>query len=1345
MSGLSRCQSAFASFSLKTQFVAMFAALLCLFALSPASLHAQSATTGLVTGVVTDPSHATVPGAIVTLERKATNTVQTTVTDSAGSYIFPAVEPGEYTVKITAKGFRASVVNQVKVEVLKSSSVNITLEVGSTSETVEVVSAPGAELQTTDASIGTVIEGDMLLRLPSQQRSITAFLMLQPAVSPAGAQGDDINGGQVAGALVDQTTFFVDGGDATSDLEGTNNYVSPPGEPQPAPFIAVPAETVQEFRVVTASPTSEFSRSQGGEVAVLTKSGTNAIHGSAYEYYYGSGLSANSWLLNRLGKNRPHSVNNRFGGSAGGPIWKNKLFIYGNYEGRRFYQNSTITQLVPTPAARSGILQFSDSTGATVKYNLNPANGAISNACAGGACDPRGLGMSPLIQSYMQLLPLPNNTSTGDGLNSAGYTGSFAQPVIENLAVVRVDYNFSPKWSLFGTYHFNKYTLATTNQFDITCGTPNCTNGANKLLSSTPVQPRFVTFMVTGQVSPNFTSQTHGSYMRDWWGWNRAPLLPQLSGTAAALNFSGEARLANTGSASKVWGDPVNFDTQNARSRLWAGKDYFVAEDANWVHGTHTIQFGGGYYFWNLTHLRTDIVTGGLTVGPTYYVGETIRNGGNFLSIPSSEAPPLCSGTVTTSCLVNSTAFNRWSNMYASVLGLLDHSSQIGTRDGNFIANPLGAPLIDNVHTHSFETYVQDIWKVRHSVTVTYGLSYGVQFAPHELNGKQVMEIFTASGQPVQNLMSYFQQRNAALTSGQFFASGPTAKTDNTFAFAPIRHIPGRSSSSNTHWNNLGPRVAVAWQVPFRNKIFGDKQTVIRGGYSILWNRTNGVDEALTPLLGDGLASAQLCNGPTFAGSTTATCSGASIDATSGFRLGVDGSTVPIPVTANAPIPLIPGSPFTAKSSGFDPAASIPYSHNVTLDIQRAFVHNWLLDVGYIGRFARSVWQNVDAQAADLYATDPKSGQTLAQAYNAVNAAVNAGIKPYLPKNTTTCLTATSCINPAFPLQPFFENAPYGCPNCTNQIASADPGDLSLSNFMLNNYDRIAPHPLDPLQLSGNNITTSGGIANYNAMFVTVRKSMSQGLDFSLNYTWSHSVGTAGQDALGQQYTAYSPSTPFNFFSGWGSQNGDRRHVINASWLYELPFGRGKRFASSGIVNRVLGGWYSSGIWSWGTGRPVCITANGNYGAPNGFTCAIGATFFGQADGRHGVLGSGGVGTNAAGTGSGINIFANPAAVFNALRVPLPGVDGRPNAEALNEPRSWNVDLSIGKNLLATERFKMVFTGDFFNAFNHPLFGTNTASSGSVSLNLANPKGFGVVNQADNNPRNIQLGLRFEF
>jgi hypothetical protein len=1309
---------------LSKRVVSVVAALCCLFALTPSALFSQSATTGAVTGIVTDPTGSVVPGAAITLTQLGTNVTQTTTTDSSGRYLLPAASPGQYSLKCTGKGFRTTTISRVQIEVLRSSTLDIKLELGAQSETIEVVAATGAELQTTDASIGTTFSGEALLRLPAQQRSITAILLMQPGVSPAmpAQNKDDINGGQVAGALPDQTTFFVDGGDATSDLEGTNNYVSPPGEPQPAPFIAVPAETVQEFRLVTASPTANFSRSQGGEVAVLTKSGSNSVHGSAYEYYYGDATSGNDWQLNSLGRHKPHSVNNRFGTSVGAPLLKNKLFIFGNYEGRRFHQATTITQLVPTDSARQGKIILQDTTGAFQTYSLTP--GSVSSNCGASGtstCDPRNgaggqpMGMDPLIQAYFKLLPEPNNFSAGDGtkfkamfptgLNSAGFTTSFAQPVREDIAVARLDYVINPKWNIFGTYHYNRYRLTTTNQFDITAsGTPH-------LASTTPVEPRLVTFMLQGTVGSHFTSQTHGSYMRDWWAWGRQALAPQVPGTAGTLNLSGEARLAGTASTSKVWGDPTNFDTQDARSRIWFGRDYYAAQDSTWVHGTHTIQFGGGYWFWNLAHSRTDIVTGGLTGGPTYYVGETQFNGGNFLSAGAQVPANL-----------SSTNGKRFSNMYTSLLGLMDHSAQIGVRDGNFNASPLGSGLKDNVHTHTFETYIQDSWKIRRSLTITYGLSYGVQFAPHELNGKQVLEVFAGTGQPLSDLNAFYQLRNAALSNGQFYASGLTSSTDTTFGFSPIRHIPGRSSSAATHWNNLGPRVAVAWQPGFNNRIFGNKQTVIRAGYSILWNRTSGVQEALTPLLGDGLASKLQCNGPTFAiGSTTATCSNAKIDATNGFRLGVDGNTAPIPPALNSPIPLIPNSPFNGGVNVQDPGLKLPYSHNVTLDIQRAFAHNMLLDVGYIGRFAKNLWYNSDVQSADMFAKTPActagstgcnvptTGQTLWQAYNAVNAGNTAA-------------------------QPFFENAPFGCAGCTAKIIKADAGDVSLSNFMLNNWDFIAPRPLDPLQLSNNNMTTSGETANYNAMFVTFRKTMSQGLDMSVNYTWSHALGNGGQNFIGQEYTSFAPPTPFDLNSQYASNNGDRRHVINASAYYLLPFGKGRHFTTSnGILDRVIGGWYVSGIWTYETGLPFCVGAGGgDYGAPNGFTCAIGTPLYGKASLHH-VAGSG---------TTGLNLFADAAGAIAGLRAPLPGVDGRPGGEILNLPHSWNFDFAAGKNILATERYKVVFSAEAFNTFNHPLFGT---TPNSVPMDITVPGNFGVISKADNLARQVQFGLRVEF
>src|SRR6185437_14208190 len=244
--------------------------LLSVFATVPSKLFAQSATTGLISGTVTDPSGAIVAGASVTLSQRTTNATQSTLTDSAGRYVFPAVNPSDYTLTFSAKGFENAVTNELHVEVLKSYTINITLQVGAASQTVTVTDVETAELQTTSATVGAVL----------------------------------------GGARDEQVTFSFDGGDVTSDLEGSNTYAAPPGEPSPSPVVPIPIESTQEFQVSTTNPNATFGRSSGGQVALLTKSGNNSFHGSAYEYHNDDALNANSWTNNRLGINRPQSVDN---------------------------------------------------------------------------------------------------------------------------------------------------------------------------------------------------------------------------------------------------------------------------------------------------------------------------------------------------------------------------------------------------------------------------------------------------------------------------------------------------------------------------------------------------------------------------------------------------------------------------------------------------------------------------------------------------------------------------------------------------------------------------------------------------------------------------------------------------------------------------------------------------------------------------------------------------------------------------------------------------------------------------------------------------------------------------
>ncbi len=1306
-----------------------------LLALFPVGLFAQSATTGMVQGVVADPTGAVVPGATVTLTNKSTGVALTSSTDATGRFLFPAVNPGDYTIQVAAAGFQRFVVSQLAVSVTKTYTIPVKLKIGAASQTVTVKEVAGAELQTTNASIGTTIGGNTLQFLPTAQRNVSSLLSLQPAVSPM-IVGSDVRGGQVAGADSDQTTFLVDGGDATNDLEGTGNYEAIPGQTQPAPGVMVNVESTQEFRVVDAGPTAALNRSQGGEISIVSKHGTNQFHGSAYEYYTGSTLGANSWTFNRIGHPKPHQVNNRFGFTFGGPLLKNKLWFFGNYEGRRFRQSATVGTDVPTAMARQGILQFKDASGNVVAYNL-----ATSTLCGNGttACDPRGIGIDPLIQQYWSNEPLPNVPGTGDGLNSEQFLQSMAEPDNENYGLLRLDYAINSRWHFFTTYREQKVLFNTADQFDIT-------PGSQHLISATPVQPHFATFMLTGQVGSHFTMQTHGSYMRDWWGWNRASLAnpANIAGLGGTLQVSGEGATGNAG-ASKPWADPINFNTQQGRARTWDGRDWYLAEDDSWLHGNHTFQFGGAWYFWNIQHVRTDDVLGGLTGGPIYWVSSINSSSGSYVNTPSSQRPPTCSSTLTSNCLPSSQV-TVWNAMYSAMLGLVDHSSQVATRDGNFNALPLGSPLVDNVHVGAIYTYWQDIWQMRPTITFTYGLSWGLQFPPKEINGKQALQLFSATGRPVSNLNAYFQSRQQALDAANFSA---LQGLDN-FNFAPIGAVPGYTRPVNTYWGSVGPRVAVAWQPPFHNRFFGSRQTVVRVGYSIVWNRTNAVGLVMTPLLGTGLAQIIGCNAPTEASGTFSACSGAATDASNAFRIGIDGNSLPLPSPSSG-YPVTPSSPF-GSHYGFnlDPAITPPWSHNVTFDIQRSFPHSWLVDIGYIGRFSRNLENGGDSNSSDMFAKDPISGQTLAQAFDAVSQFLRGGGK------CTTSGGVVSC--PGLAPQPFFENMAVGNsgnPNycqtrygtsCTDVAAARQPGyaiNGALANFMDFGYDLIAYQPIDPMQFNFNFWNFGGGWANYNAGFISVHKAFSQGLNFTFNYTWSHSLGTQG---LNQQYIIYGNPSPFDPATGYSSAAFDRRNVFNATWYYVLPFGKGQRFAASNsFINRIIGGWYSSGIWTWQSGLPICIGADGNYGDPSGGavnnTCAQSTmSLFGLSGQYSNVAGSNGIGTNGnpAKGGSGINFLADPAAVYATLSRPLLAQNLRPFDPNFAAPSSWDVDLSFGKNIASSERYKAYFTADLFNAFN--LF-----QPANPSLDMNVPSAFGVVTGQANSPRTIQLGLRFEF
>jgi hypothetical protein len=1164
-------------------------------------------------------------------------------------------------------------------------------------------------------------------------------------------------GGQVAGSRSEEITFLLDGGDVTSDLEGSNNYNSPPHEPQPAPIIPIPQEMTQEFRVGVSNPNATFDRSSGGQVATMTKSGTNAWHGEGYEFNNNDAFNANSWTNNDSGIAKPHEVDNRFGGNLGGPVLKDKVWFFGGYEGRRFYENATNSRIVPIPPSQAllgcglenGCLTFPDATGVNRTYNLATATncGPAGNT----ACDPRGIGVSPAIAAQMALYHAPTpgvgGTTCGDGINTACYLFSAPTPFLEDIGVFRLDFSVSKKWAAFLTYHTADARRTGTEQALVTTGPAS-------YVSSDPFYPSFYSFQLTGQLTPDLTVVSHGSFLRNNWGWIRDdPGTYGIAGTSQVLELTGEG-VGSSNSSAKYLADPVNVNTQQARARVWDGRDVYIAQDFSYAHGSHLFQFGANFYRWNDVHIRTDDVIGGLTNFATAYIESTGNGNGEYASVGPAFEPPTCATAASTNCLPSGLAAN-WDELYSAVLGIVDHSAQVSTYNGTFQPNPLGSSLSDNVVMYAPYGYVQDVWKMKPSITLTFGVDWGAQLNPSEANNKEALLTSATTGAPI-NYSQYLSARANILGAGIM----PGQPFNPQFAITPVADAPAPLTGMfkvNT-WHDFGPRFSVAWNVPSDNRLFGNKQTVIRAGYSLLYDRSSAVSEVLNPLLAGGLANVDECAGPVSSGTpnSPAVCTNGPTTPATAYRIGVDGPTAPIPTPTAEPIPyVIPTSPSQFLTAALNPYATPAHAHNVNVDIQRSLPWDMVMEVGYIGKFSRNLPQGQSLNDPYYLSKDAISGQTLAQAFAGVATAVQQG-KP-------------------IPTEPWFENqlggtakctgaattlGLTGVTNCSTLVAAADPCDFfieGLGNWAfsqcgagLNTLLPLVGFPqMDDQQIFLFNTTSDGAYSNYNAFFTTLNKSVSRSLQFQFNWTWSKAVGTQG---LNQQYL-YASNSPYNLGLDYAPEVFDHKHVVNLLTVYNLPFGKGQaHYTGNGFVDRVIGGWTISGIFTAYTGLPLAVNCVGDFGSGffllgSGAPCNSSLNVGGLAGLHTGVP----VGTSSnpndgflsgqsAGGGTGYNIFANPAAVLSNVTPVNISTTNVLNWGMLRMIPSWNVDFGLIKNVAITERVNLQIRGDFLNIFNQVQF----ASPCLYSALICGPT-FGELTTQINAPRNILVGAKFTF
>jgi hypothetical protein len=1334
--------------SLSHRFGLRVACLAILLSLGVRPAWPQATSTSTVAGLVTDQQNAVMPNAEVRLTDTATNIERTTSTNEAGRYVFVNVRSGTYNIAFSKPGFAVYRVAAQQVTIGSTLTINVTLEVGTTTTTVEVSATAAAELQTTNAAVGTTLGAEALLLLPNMGRDVSTLAVLQPGVSPAGF---------TAGAIDDQNTFTLDGGINSDDMAGNTlgyqtNFVGTGGTQTsgaPSGVVPTPVESVEEFRVQTFNQTSDFNSSIGSNVQMVTKRGTNQYHGSGYGYYFATNVgAANSWTNNHTpttvaGVSYPYTPlpknhRSRFGTSFGGTMLPKmvggKTYFFFNYEGSRFPNVSTYERTVPTKLLRAGVIQVPNSAGQYVAYNLNPApvtvDGVTYNPamCGSGPCDPRGIGLNPIVtQIWEKYMPLPNNPQGGDNYNTQGFRSVLRAPLTSNSYVGRIDHDFGERNHFFAMYRYANIINLTNNQVDIGGALPGDTFGVPIAKADRPQKPSIWVLGLTTMVRPTITNEFRANYTRQFWQWGSSNAPPQVAGLGGAVEVGGESLNALI---------PYNVNTQNTRQRFWDGQDKLLRDDMTMLKGNHLIQFGGSYQRNYDFHMRTD---NGQGIN-NQIVYQVTNAGINFGAFPYPSTVP-------------TTQQSNWNTLYSEVLGLVNQPQVAYTRSGASLAlQPVGAYAYERSVIPYYNAYWSDTWHLKKSFTLTYGLSYGLEMPPYELNGNQVSGVGPDGA--IIDTKAYQDARKAAALTGQVyqpligFALTPNAAGHPKYPYDPF-------------YLGLSPRVSAAWNPSYDSgllgKLFGHRKTVIRGGYGRIWGRVNGVNQVLVPLLGPGLLQAVACNGP----SKTGQCLGTNnVDASTVFRIGTDGMTAPLPaVPAKFPQPYIPGvDGAPANDATVLDKHYIPQrTENFTFTIQRQTSQKSTLEVGYMGRIIRHEYQEINLDAVPHMTT--LGGQSFAQAWANI----------FWPVNSSTATSFT------LPAQPFFENALSGnnsasCAgfaNCTSMLASTTAfrnfiRNGAVSDFWAAMYKlpswTLARSMISqnlPTSLTGGltqsqgtaiNETTTFGFGNYNALFVTFRMRDWHGISATSNFTWGRALGVG---ALRQYNSSNTTTNPWDLHTDYGLQSNDIKFIYNAAIFWQSS----NVFRQRGVLGHLLGGWIVSPLLTaqsgggafvgYSEGSCSACQAFGEVTPPASSTSAsegaVGAApFTGGTSAHYNVRGSNGVGTN---NPTGVNMFEDPATIITQFRKCVLGFDnscgGYYNLRGF--PR-WNVDAALAKDIgfWKEGRIGATFSFQFTNIFNHVVMTNPT-------LTITSPTTFGRTTSQANTPRNLEFGLRIHF
>ena len=1352
---------------------------------------AQVGTTS-IRGVVTDKTGAMVSNARVSLTNAGQALTREMNTNNTGEYEFLALPPGTYSLSVEMQGFRKFENKNVQLLVNSPTTVNVTLEVGVTSQTVEV-SAQAVTMNTTDATLGIAFDENQVKQLPMEGRNVPDLLSLQAGVLYTGNRSDinvdiDTRNGAVNGARSDQSNISLDGMPVNDS--GGHAFKS---------VLPVTLDSVQEFRVTTTNYNADQGGSSGAQVALVTKSGTNAFHGSAYEYHRNTYTNANDYfvkgaqienciangtaLSGKQCNQPPELIRNVFGASVGGPILKERFYFFLNYEGTRRAEAASAVRTIPTDSLRDGVIFYQcDSTSATVatdcpggsvqgisgaSYKI-PAPVTLSdgtilaykalNKAQITSMDPLGLGPNPAALAYFNSFPHPNDGSVGDGFNYSGFR--FGSPIkdTKNWYIGKLDYNI---------------TKDAKQHLSLSGALANEVNPKDQYLPASPTGSLF-----------NYTNARHTllDYSRGLIA-NYSSVLTNNVVNNFRYGFIRES-IGDAGDSDQTYIIMRGITQGVTRSQAFQIPSHNFVDDLSWSRGKHTLQLGGAISRIRNPRISTvNSFSDGVTNASWLDVSGFAQTGASF--DPAVSNFPGVDGSFA----------NSYDFPLIAMLGMVteDDATYNYLKSGSVLAQ--GAPVTRHFAVDSYELYAQDSWKVRPNVTITYGVRYSLSSPPWETNGLQVAPCQLAGSTCKElDLGTWFDQRH------QNMLQGIPSNQDPLVSF----ELAGPANGGKPgfyKWNkkDFGPRLALAWSPKpssgLLNSLFGDGKTAIRAGAAIVYDRNGSgllqtFDSAGSFGLSTGLSNP--------AGIESGDCAPRLTDmhAIPSKDLGCGGSA-PQQILLPAPPGQFPQTfPNTLDSGGFaitwglDNRIKTPYSYTFNVSVERQLPKGFDLGVSYVGRLSHWLWAQSDlAMPLDIF--DKKSGLDYFKATTALAKVYRTGVAS--DSFNASMVPANVAQFWADELQPLEGPDPgnggkggaYRIRRCTSLDSSGNHIVMGTTSPVVAAYDLFCgfslnettalfvldyngirdfnnvpncgkpstpPAPPNPpcnapyfpaggpntffnAQYSSLYAWRSNTNANYHALQVNFRHPMSHGLQLDFNYTFSKSIDIS------------SDATRIGAWGGLGGQiinswdpnaqravsDFDATHQFNANWIAELPLGKGKALAgnSHGALDAIIGGWQLSGLFRRTSGLPFNVSGGFNW--PTNWQLGGNAFLTGPA--QTGVFKR----TDSSGNLT-VSVFKNGTSAINSFTAPFPGDSGARNQ--IRGDGFFNIDMGLAKrwHMPWSEQQSLQFRWEVFNVTNTSKFDVQ-----SVAPELDISSTFGNYTGLLTNPRVMQFGLRFEF